>query len=45
MMFRVPSRAIRYAVIANYGVRDALRDIDVDLGSVEETMTAALSRA
>ena len=45
MMFRVPNRAIRYAVITNYAVRDALKDIDVDLGSVEETMTTMLSRA
>ncbi len=38
MMLRVPNRAIRYAVITNYAVRDALKDIDVDLGSVEQTL-------
>jgi len=44
MMFRVPNRAIRYAVITNYAVRDALKDIDVDLGSVEETLQDTVNK-
>ena len=44
MMFRVPNRAIRYAVITNYAVRDALKDIDVDLGSVETTLQDTVNK-
>lgn len=38
MLFRVPNRAIKYAVITNYAVRDALKEIDVDLTKVESTL-------
>ena len=43
MMFRVPNRAIKYAVITNYAIRDALQDIDVDLSSVEATLQDTVS--
>ena len=35
MMIHVPNRVIRYAVITNYAVRDAIKNIDVDLSNVE----------
>jgi hypothetical protein len=44
MMIHVPNRMIRYAVITNYAVRDAIKDIDVDLSNVESTMSGHLTR-
>ena len=41
-MIHVPNRMIRYAVITNYAVRDAIKSIDVDLGNIENGLQSTL---
>lgn len=41
-MIHVPNRMIRYAVITNYAVRDAIKDIDVDLSNIENGLQTTL---
>ena len=40
---RIPSRPIRYAIIAAHTAREALDNINVDLTSVEQTLADQVS--